>query len=207
MFRRTLLAAAAALPFLPHAAAAQSPNQQTALLARVEAYLNSITTLRAHFLQVAQNGGTAEGTAYISRPGQMRFDYNPPEPLLLVASNGQFLYYDREMKQPTVVPVNSTPLGLLLRPQIRFGGDIEVVGVERQGGFIGVTLRRREAPAEGQLTLIFAENPLELRQWVVVDSQGRQTRVALSAIETGLKFDKLLFAFNDPRFFEQENQH
>lgn len=206
MFRRTLLAAAAALPFLPHGAAAQSPSQQAALLARVEAYLNSITTLRAHFLQVAQNGGTAEGTAYISRPGRMRFEYAPPEPLLLVASDGQFLYYDREMKQPTVVPVGSTPLGLLLRPQIRFGGDVEIVRVERTGGFVGVTLRRREAPAEGRLTLILAEDPLELRQWIVVDSQGRQTRVALSAIETGLKFDKLLFTFNDPRFFEQENQ-
>ncbi|HWL80138.1 MAG TPA: outer membrane lipoprotein carrier protein LolA [Roseomonas sp.] len=203
MFRRTLLAAAAALPFLPHGAAAQS-QQQAALLARIEAYLNSITTMRAHFLQIAQNGGAAEGTAYIARPGRMRFDYDPPEPLLLVASDGQFLYYDRELKQPTVVPVGSTPLGLLLRPQIRFGGDIEVIALERTGGFVGVTLRRRDAPAEGRLSLIFAETPLELRQWIVVDSQGRQTRVSLSAIETGMRLDKLLFTFNDPRFFEQE---
>ncbi|MDJ0386878.1 outer membrane lipoprotein carrier protein LolA [Roseomonas sp. E05] len=203
MLRRSLLAAAAALPFLPHGAAAQS-QQQAALLKRIEAYLNSITTMRAHFLQIAQNGGAAEGTAYISRPGQMRFEYEPPEPLLLVASDGQFLYYDRELKQPTVVPVGSTPLGLLLRPQIRFGGDLEVLAVDRMGGFVGVTLHRRDAPAEGRLTLVFAEDPLELRQWIVVDSQGRQTRVTLSAIETGMKFDKLLFTFNDPRFFEQE---
>ncbi|MXP65483.1 outer membrane lipoprotein carrier protein LolA [Roseomonas sp. M0104] len=203
MFRRTLLAAAATLPFLPHGAAAQSP-QRAALLARIEAYLNSITTMRAHFLQIAQNGGVAEGTAFIARPGRMRFDYEPPEPLLLVASDGQFLYYDRELKQPTVVPVGSTPLGLLLRTQIHFGGDVEVMAVERSGGFVGVTLRRRDAPAEGRLTLIFAEEPLELRQWIVVDSQGRQTRVSLSAIETGMKLDKLLFTFNDPRFFEQE---
>lgn len=201
MLRRTLLAAAA-LPLLPRPAAAQA---QAALLGRVEAYLNSITTLRARFLQIAQNGGAAEGTAYIARPGRMRFDYDPPEPLLLVASDGQFLYYDRELRQPSIVPVSSTPLGLLLRPQIRLGGDTEVVGVEHQGGFLGVTLRRRENPAEGRLTLILAENPMELRQWIVVDGQGRQTRVTLSQIQTGMPLDRSLFTFNDPRFFEQEN--
>jgi len=206
MLRRSLLAAAAlpllSLPLLPRPALAQN---QAALLAKAEAYLNSITTLRARFLQLAQNGASAEGTAYISRPGRMRFDYDPPEPLLLVASDNQFLYYDRELKQPSIVPVGATPLGLLLRPQIRFGGDVEVLEVQRQGGFLGITLRRRDSPAEGRLTLVFSEDPMELRQWVVVDGQGRQTRVTLSAIETGMRLDRSLFTFNDPRFFENEN--
>lgn len=216
MLRRTALlsALALALPLafplaFPLAARAQqrlTPQQQQALLARAEAYLNGITTLRARFLQVAQNGGSAEGTAFIARPGRMRFEYDPPEPLLLVASDSQFLYYDRELKQPSIVPVSSTPLGLLLRPQIRFGGDVEVMGVERQGGFLGITLRRRENPAEGRLTLVLQEEPMELRQWVVVDGQGRQTRVTLTQIQTGMPLDRRLFTFNDPRFFEDEGR-
>jgi outer membrane lipoprotein-sorting protein len=214
MLRRTLLAALPALTLpllLPALAGAQSPRggavpprDQPALLARAEAYLNSITTLKARFLQLAQNGGTAEGTAYIARPGRMRFEYDPPEPLLLVASDNQFLYYDRELKQPSVVPVGSTPLGLLLRREIRFGGDIEVMEVTRSGGALGITLRRRDNPAEGRITLVFSEAPMELRQWLVVDGQGRQTRVTLSAIETGMPLERRLFTFNDPRFFEEE---
>src|SRR3712207_6871131 len=39
--------------------------------------------------------------SWIWRPGRMRFEYDPPEPLLLVASHGQFLLYDRELRQPT----------------------------------------------------------------------------------------------------------
>ncbi|MFC3124889.1 outer membrane lipoprotein carrier protein LolA [Pseudoroseomonas globiformis] len=217
MLRRSLLATLPALILPPGLAAAQNrpalppadagvvpPQARAPLLARAEAYLNSIGTMRARFLQLAQNGGSAEGTAYISRPGRMRFDYDPPEPLLLVASDNQFLYYDRELKQPSVVPVGATPLGLLLRREIRFAGDVEVLEVTRNAGFLGITLRRRDAPAEGRLSLIFSEEPMELRQWLVVDGQGRQTRVTLSAIETGMRLERGLFTFNDPTFFEQE---
>ncbi|WP_160000390.1 outer membrane lipoprotein carrier protein LolA [Roseomonas sp. 18066] len=208
MLRRSLLAALPllSLPALARPALAQgavsAANQ--ALIARAEAYLNGITTLRARFLQIAQNGGTAEGNAYIARPGRMRFDYDPPEQLLLVASDGQFLYYDRELRQPSIVPVGSTPLGFLLRAQIRFSGDIEVLNVDRRNGLLSITARRRDAPAEGRITMVFAEEPMELRQWVVVDSQQRETRVTLNAMERGMALPRGMFTFNDPTFFERE---
>ena len=205
MFRRTLLASAL-LPALPAAALAQGAGgNRAAILARVEAYLNGLTTLRARFLQISQNGGSAEGTAMIWRPGRMRFEYDPPEPLLLVASNGQFLHYDKELHQPSIVPVSSTPLGFLLRSRISLtSGDLEIMGLERVGGLLRVGMRRREAPSEGNLVLVFAEEPMELRQWVVTDAQGQQTRVTLTEIQTGMRFDPLIFAFNDPRFFETQ---
>jgi outer membrane lipoprotein-sorting protein len=206
--RRRLLLLSALLPLAAPAAA--QPRQPVpppapadrAALARIEAYLNGLRTLKARFLQVAQNGASAEGTAWIWRPGRMRFDYDPPEPLLLVASHGQFMLYDRELKQPTTVPVSQTPLAILLREEIRLSGDVTVTGLERSGGFLRVTLHRTAAPAEGRLTLVFQENPMELRQWVVVDAQGRETRVSLSQVETGVRIDPFIFEFNDPRFFE-----
>ncbi len=209
--RRLILAATALLP-LPALAqqrggppAAQLTDRDRADLARVEAYLNSLRTLKARFLQIAYNGRTAEGTAWIWRPGRMRFEYDPPEPLLLIAWQGQFLMYDRELRQPTTVPVGTTPLGILLRENLRLSGDVTVTGVERSGGFLRVTLYRTENPSEGRLTLIFQPDPIELRQWAVLDAQGRQTRVTLSQIEVGGRFDPRIFEFNDPRFFEQGN--
>jgi outer membrane lipoprotein-sorting protein len=124
--------------------------------------------------------------------------------VLLVASAGQVLMYDRELKQPTTMPVSSTPLGLLLRERIALSGDITVSAMGRQGGFLSVTLHRTGAPAEGRLTLMFSENPMELRQWSVVDAQGRETRVTLYQPETGIRIDNRLFDFNDPRFLESE---
>ncbi|MGX9964311.1 LolA family protein [Roseomonas sp. F4] len=210
MIRRRILGAAAALALAPLAApltfrpALAQGTIDRAAVARVETYLNGMRTLRARFLQVAQNGASAQGTALISRPGRMRFDYDPPEPLLLVASGGQVLMYDRELRQPTAVPASTTPLGLLLRPQIRLSGDITVYATERSGGFLRVGLHRTDAVAEGRLVLAFAEDPLELRQWTVLDAQGRETRVTLYEVEAGMTLDNRLFDFNDPRFLEGE---
>jgi len=197
------LAAPALAPLLASGARAQSPGlsaRDRADLQRVEAYLNGLTTLRSRFIQIAQNGATAQGTALIWRPGRMRFDYDPPEPLMLIANNGQFLHYDKELRQPSIVPVSSTPLGILLRDRIVLSGDVTVTGMQRQGGMLQVTLFRTANPGEGRLTLVFAEEPMELRQWLVVDGQGRTTRVTLSAIEAGVRLDRASFDFNDPRF-------
>jgi outer membrane lipoprotein-sorting protein len=201
MNRRTLLAAPALLA--PISASAQN---QSEALGRVEAYFNAMTTFKARFLQLAQGGGSAEGTAWIWRPSRMRFEYDPPEPTLLIAADNQFFHYDRELRQPTVVPLSSTPLSVLLRSPLRLSGDVTVASVEQARGLVAVTVYRTSAPAEGRITLILEENPMLLRQWVVVDAQGRSTRVTLTQIETGQRFDSFLFAFNDPRFREQLEQ-
>ncbi len=195
--RRALVAAICGAPKLAHA--------QAGVVARVETYLNAMTTFEARFLQIAQNGGAALGTAMIWRPGRMRFDYDAPEPTLLVAANGQMMLLDRELKQPTIVPIGSTPLSVLLRNPIRLSGDVTVSGIEEAGGFSRVTVQRTGSPAEGRITLVFATDPMELRQWLVVDAQARETRVTLTQIRTGVRFDPALFEMNDPRFLEREN--
>jgi outer membrane lipoprotein-sorting protein len=203
MDRRRFLGAAL-LAALARPALAQPVDR--AALARIEAYLNNLRTLRARFLQVGQNGATAQGTAWIVRPGRMRFDYDPPEPLLLVASGGQVMMFDRELRQPTVVPASSTPLGLLLREEIRLSGDITVAGMDRSGGFLRIGLHRTGAAAEGRLFLAFQENPMELRQWTVLDAQGRETRVTLYEVDTTTRPDNRIFDFNAPGFLERESQ-
>jgi outer membrane lipoprotein-sorting protein len=199
--RRPLLALAPALLAAP--AAAQAP-ARAALIARVETYLNGLTTLRARFLQVAEGGASAEGSALIWRPGRMRFDYDPPEPTLIVAWEGQVMHFDRELNSPSIVPASQTPLAVLLRPRIALSGDVTVGEVERAGGFLRLTLRRTGAEADGSLTLVLEETPMALRQWQVVDAQRLRTTVTLSQVETGVRLDPNLFAFNDPRFFEWE---
>ncbi|MFO0204490.1 MAG: LolA family protein, partial [Alphaproteobacteria bacterium] len=193
MDRRAFLLAPAlmATPALAQQRAAPPPaapapsDRDRADIGRIEAYLNALTTLRARFLQIAQNGAAAEGTAWIWRPGRMRFEYDPPEPLLLVADGGQFLMYDRELRAPTTLLVSRTPLGIILRREVRLSGDVTVAGMERTGGFLRVTVFRTSEPNEGRLTLVFNPDPIELRQWAVTDAQRRETRVTLSRIETG----------------------
>jgi outer membrane lipoprotein-sorting protein len=186
----------------PPPAAATLSERDRADIAAAEAWFNRLTSLKARFLQIAQNGAAAEGTAWIVRPNRMRFEYDQ-EPLLLVASHGQFFYFDKALRQPSTVSTSSTPLGLLLRDRVAFSGDVSVSRVERSGGMVRITIYRTSNPGEGRLTLVFSESPFELKQWAVVDAQGQETRVSLYGQEYGARYPGMLFEFNDPRFREE----
>jgi outer membrane lipoprotein-sorting protein len=178
-------------------AGAQTSPQDAADLARIEAYLNGIRTLKARFVQVAPNGGISEGTALMQRPGRMRFQYDPPSPLLLVANHGILVFHDAQLNQTSNIPLGRTPLGILLADHATLSGDVTVTRFVRLPGQLQVTLVRTANPGEGTLTLNFADNPLVLRQWIVVDQQGKQTRVTFTNMEVGAAVDAKLFEFRD----------
>lgn len=192
MFCRTLLILALVLPLQAQAAFQPTPQDRTDLT-RIEAYLNSLTSLKARFLQVAPDGGISGGQAWIARPGRLRFQYDPPAPFLLVAARGQLVFQDSSIKQQSQAPLSTTPLGMLLAQQVKLSGDITVTGMRRLPGEIDVSLVRTASPADGTLTLVFVDSPITLRQWTVVDAQRKETRVTLFDIAVGGTFDAALF--------------
>jgi outer membrane lipoprotein-sorting protein len=166
-----------------------------------EAYLNGISSLKARFLQISGNGSQAEGTAYLSRPGKMRLQYDPPSPLLVVADGKFLIVHDKTLDNPSYLPLDSTPAGVLVRPNVQLDGkDLKVIRVSHQAGVVAITVVQAEDPAQGSLTLIFTERPFELRQWRVLDAQGQTTTVSLYEVQTGLPLDPKLFEFVDPNF-------
>lgn len=194
MFRRTLLLLPLTLAITDPARAAFAPTaQDRADLTRIEAYLNGLTTLRGKFLQVAPDGSISGGTAWLSRPGRLRFQYDPPAPFLLVASHGQLVFQDTSIRQTSHTSLSSTPLGMLLARHVTLSGDIAVTGMQRLPGEIDVSLVRTASPNDGTLTLVFVDKPLMLRQWTVLDAQRKETRVTLFNTELGGSFDPKLF--------------
>ena len=126
MNRRTLLAVLAALPagfvFRPAQAALALTDHDRADIARIEAYLTGLRSLKARFLQVSSNGGTSEGVVWLERPGRMRFQYDPPSPFLLVANYGIVVFTDRQLRQTSNIPLSQTPL--MLKHELK-GDDAE----------------------------------------------------------------------------------
>ena len=200
----TLPGAALAQALPPPGIASTAPraavlsDADAALVQQVQTYLDQVHALRAHFLQIAPDGRTTTGTAWLQRPGRMRFAYDPPSPLLLVAGHGQVTFHDGELDQTTNIPVDQTPLGLLLAEHLHLAGDVTVTALERSPGAVQLTLVRTSTPSDGSLTLVFANPPLALRGWSVIDAQGRLTRITLSGVTLGGHFDQSLFTFTDP---------
>ena len=164
---------------------------------RIENYLESLSTLKSRFLQVASNGNISYGKFFMSRPGKIRIEYNPPSPILIIADGIFLIYIDKELDQVTHIFLKSTPVNFLVRKDIRMDGDITVTKVRRSPGVLRLTVQDTDEPEKGSLTLIFADNPLVLRKWSIIDAQNIQTNVTLTDVETGMKLAPTLFE-HDP---------
>lgn len=198
-----LCAAALLLPAAPaDAVIARTVNltkQDIADLVRIERHLNGIKTMRARFLQVTSTGEYSEGDIYLMRPGRMRVEYDPPNPVMVIADGSSLIYVDKELEQATAVLLRLTPAELILRDELSLIGDeILVTGFERSPGVLRVSMVKSNDPLEGQLTLIFSDKPLELRKWTVTDAQGVRTTVSLLGPRFGVDIDEKLFDYKMP---------
>jgi len=188
IFGATLAWAAAPVP-------ASLTQQDTLELQRIAAYLNNIRTMTARFQQVANNGGVSTGHVWVARPGRMRFEYDPPTPITLLADAASVYYWDKQLNQTSKYELRQTPAWFFLRDPISFGPDVVVTRFERLGGMVRVTVVEAAQSDAGSLTLDFTENPLTLRQWTVIDQQGKRTVVSLSDLQFGMALDPKLFQY------------
>ena len=174
-----------------------TPEQQQAVKA-TEDYLNGLSTLRATFVQTANDGRQATGTFYLNRPGKMRIDYNPPSTDFIVADGLLIYYYDGEMKQQSSTTISRSLADFFLRKNLKLSGDISVSDLKRENNTIEMTLVQTSNPLAGTLTLTLSENPPQLKKWQIVDAEGLVTEVKLQNIETGIALDGNLFHYYDP---------
>jgi outer membrane lipoprotein-sorting protein len=167
-------------------------------IARIETYLNGVRTLAADFIQIAPDGAISRGRFYLKRPGRLRFEYEPPASVLVVADGTYVNYFDVELGQLSQIGVYSTPLGVVVAEQVKLEGRIAVTSVERGAAVVSLTTVDTEEPGRGTLTLIFSDRPLELRKWQIIDPQGLLTTIALDEVSINQDLDPELFIFRQP---------
>lgn len=188
MITRLLAPAAAIVAFAAPAMAEKIP------LSDISAYLNSLQTAEAKFTQINSDGTVSTGKLYIKRPGRMRFEYDPPEKALVLASSGSVAVFDpKSHGGPSVYPLSKTPLGIILQKDVDLDRANMVTGHIEQGPGTMVRAQDPEHPEYGSIDLIFTNNPVELRQWVVHDDSGNTTTVSLGDLETGMSLNNGLF--------------
>ena len=174
--------------------AAALTDQDRADVARIEAYLNGITTMQAKFQQVAvATQEIAFGTIYVRRPGFLRVQYDPPRQDILVADSIAISYYDAELNQLNQAPLGLSPLWFLLRDNVKLGGDVTVTSFQRGPNAFQIGVVHTDEPDAGTVTMILGDKPLELQQWTIVDQKGGEVRVALYDAQFGMKLDNALF--------------
>jgi outer membrane lipoprotein-sorting protein len=164
-------------------------------LARIQKYLNSITTLSAKFIQTTSQGGFSEGTLILDRPGKMKIAYAPPTPFEIYADGTWLIYVDYELKEVNQLPLSATPAAILLSKEISFGDKYAVAVLRERKGTYRLHLKEVGEEGSGTLILMFGKEPLSLRGWAVIDAQQVRTSITLIKPELDAIIDpkKLIF--------------
>jgi outer membrane lipoprotein-sorting protein len=175
------------------------PNASTAeIVARIDAALNQLTTLTADFVQTSGNQRLT-GQLYIQKPGRLRFDYDLPARLEIIADGSSVAVRDRKLATQDIYPIGQTPLKFLTRGTIDIARDFAVIGTRVDPDHVIIALEDRSTFAgTSKITLFFEQPALMLRQWTIVDPQGNQVSVVLNALNTTKR--------PDPKLFVIENQ-
>jgi outer membrane lipoprotein-sorting protein len=170
------------------------PAQAQASVADVERYLNSIRTFKARFVQSNPNGGIAQGTLYVWRPGRMRFEYDPPSQLKIVADGWQVTMWDPATKDFGQWPIGWTAASWLAKDPIALSGDLKVEKFERAAnGLLELTMSQTRKPQDGKVIVRFSENPMTLQGWTIIDPRGQRVGIALANVQPNVQLDLSLF--------------
>lgn len=177
----------------------QFNDAQKATLDRVSAYLNSIRTLKGSFIQIDPNGDVEQGDFYIEKPGRMRFEYHPPAPTLIVSDGNTVAVKNSKLNTVDRYPLTDTPLDLILGENLDLKHNSAVMGIGEQEGSLVVRARSNNNRAQGDISIVFAQPQLELRQWTIVDAQGLSTTIALRDVQAGAALPGSLFVLQDAK--------
>lgn len=94
---------------------------------RLNKFMKKAKTVEATFTQevVSEQGKitqTAIGKFYLKRPGKFRWEYQSPNPQLIVGDGKKLWVYDKELEQVTVKPMKqalgSSPASILDRKSV-----------------------------------------------------------------------------------------
>jgi outer membrane lipoprotein-sorting protein len=193
------------------AAAAAVPGQgnggldakQRSLVDRVSAYLSNVQTLTGNFIQIGPDGGRTEGTFYIQKPGKVRFEYNPPSPIDVIADGSSVVVRDRKLATQDLYPLSQTPLRYLLADKIDLQRDTHLVSVSADDVFVTVVIEEKQVlTGTHRLMMMFGAKDFQLRQWTVTDPQGYDTTVAVYNLDQKSKPDPALFKINYERMLQ-----
>ena len=184
-------AAPTALPAFTH------PQTVREDLARIDLGLNSTASFSGRFTQYGADGSVATGTVLLQRPGKVRFEYDDPNPLLIVSDGVTLVQHDKALQTFDRVPLSATPLNYFLKENVDLAADTEVIALQKRPDAWSVTAQDGSGELAGSMTMVFQPNTMALLQWVIVDEFGGQTTVQLSDLVYNQRIDPRQFILRE----------
>ena len=174
---------------------------QRAILERVNNYLSAMQNLSGQFVQVGPDGRRTQGNFYISKPGKVRFEYDDPSPIELIANGTDVAVRDRKLATQDLYPLSQTPLRFLLADHVDLMKDTSVVAVSADDVFATVVVEEKNGlVGTSRLMMMFSAKDMQLKQWTVTDPQGYDTTVAVYNLDASRRPDPSMFKIDYTRY-------
>ncbi len=167
------------------------------LVQQVNDYFNKMAALQGNFVQTDPDNKEKKGKFYFSRPGKIRFDYASPSRQKIVSDGKYLAVEDRDLNTSDRYPLESTPFRLLLLPNVDFLRDANILGVDEGPDVLVLTVEDKTSDTAGRIRLFFTYPSLQLKEWIITDPQGANTRVELKDAETNKPVPDDMFKFAD----------
>lgn len=178
--------------------------RQVDAVKKVSAYFTDLNNMKGVFVQTDADKTRSRGRFYMKRPGKFRFDYGAPSRKIM-ASDGEFLrIQDPDVPSPETYQLDNTPFRLLLKKDVDLVRDARILDVQESDDLVVVSLQDKSPDAPGRVTLYFVKKPgFDLKEWVVLDPQGLETRVEISELNKAEDIDAKMFVWESNIFKRQ----
>jgi outer membrane lipoprotein-sorting protein len=175
--------------------------RQVSALERVTKFFNATATLVGKFHQIGPDGSKTEGTFYMQRPGRVRFEYEEPSPIELIADGSSVAVRNRTLATQDIYPLSQTPLRFLLAEKIDLLRDSNIIAVLQDELFITVVMEEKSAVAgTHRLRMLFGAKDNQLKQWTITDPQGFDTTVSVYDLDSKTRPNPALFKIDFTRY-------
>ncbi|HEX2725812.1 MAG TPA: outer-membrane lipoprotein carrier protein LolA [Beijerinckiaceae bacterium] len=186
---QVVTAAAPAAPAIP-----AGPLTEKQIVERANGYFNSIKSLVGNFAQIGGDGRRLTGNLYLQRPGKVRFEYDSPATLEVIADGTSVAVRDSKLATQDIYPIGQTPLKFLLRDRIELGRDLKVTEAAPEAEGVRISIEDRSTlGGTSKITLYFDKDVTDLSRWRIIDAQGFQTTVSLANLERNASVDQQMF--------------
>ncbi len=164
------------------------------MLTNINESLTNLKQFSAKFAQYSGNGQQTSGKLTVVRPGRLRFDYNPPSTITIIADGNSVAVIDSKLNTQDVYSIGMTPLKFLLGGTINLSRDFKVTEVVNEGDRIAVYAEDSSTfGGTSRIVMGFDPKSFMLKQWTVTDPQGYEVNVVLANIDTRHEPDLMQF--------------
>jgi outer membrane lipoprotein-sorting protein len=170
--------------------------EQMAVVDKINGYFNNMTNLEGTFQQTDADEKRKKGKFFIERPGKLRFDYSLPSKQKIISDGKYLAIEDHDLNTTDRYPLNSTPFRLLLSQNVDLVRDARILALDVGQDVVVITVEDKQSDTGGQIRLFFDYPELKLKEWIISDPQGLNTRIQVADVELNKAVDAKVFKFS-----------